>query len=245
MHKPYETHQSLFFLQARDQDVYETPDPPETTHNYEDDRKSGVVQQLDTSMQSSYERFKGKTLEGKDINFSDQLGRSVQYGYKAEPEEYEMLLTSREPETLMQRYHRLKQEVGELMVDVERVAEAQQSSEKLLEVAPANLIEDVQLLQKQLHGLQLDRALGTQLMIAPEQPHQALLLRDLKAQIEALKSTEDKTTQQPDQPTYEVYTRTEMAKFAHLSKLSEVEERLTRLESLVGSEDTTVVRTSL
>ena len=87
------------------------------------------------------------------------------------------------------------------MVDVERVAEAQQSSEKLLEVAPANLIEDVrndstindllpssislspshspqvQLLQKQLHGLQLDRALGTQLMIAPEQPHQALLLR--------------------------------------------------------------------
>ena len=43
--------------------------------------------------------------------------------------------------------------------------------------------------------------------------------RDLKAQIEALKAVEDKTTQQTDQPTYEVYTRTEAAKFAHLSKV--------------------------
>ena len=95
-----------------------------------------------------------------------------------------------------------------------------------------------------------------------------LPLRDLKAQIEALKTVEDKTTHQTDQPTYEVYTRTEAAKFAHLSKvccpqrgsyppvcvcvwlwhiaqtvsqLSEVEERLARLESLVGNEDMTVV----
>ena len=158
----------------------------------------------------------------------------------------------------MQRYHRLKQEVGELMADVERVGEAQQSSEKLLEVTPANLIEDVrvwliiclplslkekqnkmfshstlsantftinelvelvifslllftirvfsylfssppppppllpslpspspiqvQLLQKQLHGMQLDRTLGTQLLVAPEHPHQTLLLRWIKCQ---------------------------------------------------------------
>ena len=165
----------------------------------------------------------------------------------------------------MQRYHRLKQEVGELMADVEKVGEAQQSSEKLLEVTPANLIEDVrvwliicllpslkettkqnvfplhslhqhfhnqweliifslllftilclflpsppsshpsllppplppfsllpslpspssiqvQLLQKQLHGMQLDRTLGTQLLVAPEHPHQTLLLRWTKCQ---------------------------------------------------------------
>lgn len=49
----------------------------------------------------------------------------------------------REPETLMQRYHRLKQEVVELMGDVERVSEAQQSSEKLLDVSPVNLLQDV------------------------------------------------------------------------------------------------------
>jgi len=46
MHKPYETHQSLFFLQARDQDVYETPDPPETTLNYEVCWLSELVQGL-------------------------------------------------------------------------------------------------------------------------------------------------------------------------------------------------------
>lgn len=47
----------------------------------------------------------------------------------------------------------------------------------------------------------------------------SLPLRDLKAQIEALKTVEDKPTRQTDQPTYEVYTRTEAAKFAHLSKV--------------------------
>ena len=81
----------------------------------------------------------------------------------------------------------------------------------------------VQLIQKQLHDLQLDRTLGSQLMLSPEHPYHTVLLRDLKAQLEALKTQredsgrEGKGTSQ--QPTYEIYARTEAAKFAHISKV--------------------------
>ncbi len=70
------------------------------------------------------------------------------------------------------------------------------------------------LLQKQLDGLQLDRVLGTPL--SADQPHNTLLLRDLRAQIEAVKGTGEQGT---DHALYEVYTRSEAAKFAHLSKV--------------------------
>ena len=43
----------------------------------------------------------------------------------------------------MQRYHRLKQEVGELLADVAQITEAQRSSEKMLEVSPVDLAQDV------------------------------------------------------------------------------------------------------
>jgi hypothetical protein len=92
-----------------------------------------------------------------------------------------------------------------------------------------SLPSQVQLLQKQLHGLQLDRSLGSQLMLSPEHPYHTVLLRDLKAQLEALKEGQSREGggrggKQPqgnkELPTYEIYARTEAAKFAHLSKVS-------------------------
>lgn len=86
----------------------------------------------------------------------------------------------------------------------------------------------VKVLEKQLHGLQLDRVLGVDMLVTPEHPYQAVLMRDLKSQIQALKTqgAEDGGTSAPStttatggQATYEVYTRTEAAKFAHLSKV--------------------------
>ena len=49
----------------------------------------------------------------------------------------------REEETVMERYLRLKEEVGVLISDVERIKAAQESSEKLLQVSPTDLLQDV------------------------------------------------------------------------------------------------------
>ena len=79
----------------------------------------------------------------------------------------------------------------------------------------------VELLQKQLHGLQLDRVLGSETTTGAEHPYQAILMRDLKTQVEALKVEDDGSRSSAGGlPVYEVYTRTEAAKFAHFSKVS-------------------------
>ena len=44
---------------------------------------------------------------------------------------------------VLQRYQRLKTEVAELVSDVEQVREGQKSSEKMLEVSPVDLAQDV------------------------------------------------------------------------------------------------------
>ena len=86
-------------------------------------------------------------------------------------------------------------------------------------------VTQVQLLQKQLHGIQLDRALGTQLMLSSEHPYHTVLLRDLKAQLDSLKAQGEEPQRKgrgtDQQPTYEIYARTDAAKFAHLSKVRE------------------------
>lgn len=77
------------------------------------------------------------------------------------------------------------------------------------------------MLQKQLHSLQLDRVLGTDMLVSAEHPYQAVLMRDLKAQVESLKTSRGSDGGGAGgQAMYEVYTRTEAAKFSHLSKVS-------------------------
>ena len=69
-------------------------------------------------------------------------------------------------------------------------------------------------------------------MLSAEHPYHTVLLRDLKAQLEAFKEGQSveggggRGGKQPPQgtkdqlPTYEIYARTESAKFAQLSKVS-------------------------
>ena len=71
-------------------------------------------------------------------DFSDTVNRPVQYGFRSEPEDYEIVRAIKDMiviifsspsqegirgdnETIMQRYHRLKHEVADLINDVEQV----------------------------------------------------------------------------------------------------------------------------
>lgn len=227
---------------TRDLEVFETPDPPPNKFSYEDDRNSETVQALDTNIKSSFRKFKNTSLDTRNADFSDSLGRPKQHGFRAEPSEYVIQTVEREPETLMERYQRLKTEVAELVSDVEQIKDGQQNSEKMLQVSPVDLAQDVHLLQKQLHDAQMDQVLGSLHLTTSEHPYHSLLLRDLKTQVEALGSSDrGVVTGSPgNQPIYELYAKTETAKFSHLSKLSEVEERLARLEGVVGDTDTRV-----
>lgn len=73
------------------------------------------------------------------------MNRQPQSGFKVHPSEFEGMSSEREAETVMQRYLRLKEEVGALVSDVEQIKDTQESSEKLLQVSPADLLQDVSL----------------------------------------------------------------------------------------------------
>ena len=90
------------------------------------------------------------------LDFSGRVDVPDRHGYRAEPSSYEVSVVDREPETLIQRYQRLKGEVAELASDLEKVKESQQSSEKLLEVSPAHLLQDVSLSNKDAQTLNLE-----------------------------------------------------------------------------------------
>ena len=208
---------------------------PDEDVRFEDDSTSGTVDVLDASVRSSYNKFKGKSVDVTATDFSDRLGRSQQRGYKVEPEDMEMISVCREPETLMQRYCRLKHEVTELLSDVQKIKSDHTATEKLLGMPLTDMADDVQQLQKQLLGLQMDQSLSVPLVSSTQQSFQSMLLRDLKVQLEAMKTqTAAPSTHHIGSSLYEVYTHTETEKFANLSKLSELEERLRLLEGMVG-----------
>ena len=46
------------------------------------------------------------------LDFSDSVSRPAQSGFKVQPDDLEVMVVEREPETIMQRYQRLKQEVS-------------------------------------------------------------------------------------------------------------------------------------
>ena len=69
--------------------------PSSSSHSpsvpFQDDRKSASVQTLDVNIQTSFNKFSGKVLEGRKADFSDRIDRPVQYGFQANPDEYEMV----------------------------------------------------------------------------------------------------------------------------------------------------------
>ena len=72
------------------------------------------------------------------------MNRQVQCGFKVQPSEFGGVSSDRGgAETVMERYLRLKEEVGVLVSDVEQIRESQESAEKLLQVSPADLLKDV------------------------------------------------------------------------------------------------------
>ena len=73
-------------------------------------------------------------------DFSENVNRLAQCGFRVQ---FEGVSYEQEVETVMHRYLVPKKEVGQLASDVERIQEAQESSEKLLEVSPADLLQDV------------------------------------------------------------------------------------------------------
>ncbi|XP_038076444.1 dynactin subunit 2-like [Patiria miniata] len=227
-------------------DVYETTDLPEDDQQQEvEELKSESVEQLSVDPNTAFGKFKDKKLVSGKIDFSDRVSHSRRTGYYVPRTEYEILEEGTEvKETPVQKFQRLQHEIRELSDEVEQLKQTAEDS-KSPSVTSISLIQQVGVLQEQLYGLHLEKILGSDAMIEAADP-QGTLPKKLVSQLEAYKNlsvqSSGKSPAKSDQKaqdgciTYELHYNPEQAKFAQLSKASELEQRLARLEAVIGQD---------
>ncbi|KAL9966220.1 hypothetical protein ACROYT_G024263 [Oculina patagonica] len=224
-------------------DVYETPDVVEKSEqNGDSSAQNGdeSVQVLKIDAKEAFEKFSGKYLDPGDADFSGQCGPRQMQGY-ATKTEYEILGEGVAKETPQNKFNRLQHEIRELAEELEQIKGTVQDEQEEKKLSPVLLSQEVQTLQKQLEDLHLVNVLGKEALTVASTP-QAGLSQRLQTQLESFKTAEavgGKQTKSDDGcVTYELFYKPEHAKFNQLSKISEMEQRVQKLETVLGSDPT-------
>ncbi|XP_071488252.1 dynactin subunit 2-like [Diadema antillarum] len=227
-------------------DLYETSDLPEEDQQHVvEELNSEVVEQLAINTADAFNKFKDKTVISGKVDFSDRISQARRTGYVAPKREYEMLEDdSRDKETPVQRFQRLQHEIRELGEEVEKLQKTAKEDAST-GVSPVSLLQDVGVLQQQLYGLHLEKILGTEAVIEAADP-QGSLPKKLFSHLDAYKKqASQKDTPSKKEPakdakdghvTYELYYRPEQNKFTQVSKAAELEQRLNRIEAVLGQD---------
>ncbi|VDI63177.1 dynactin subunit 2-like [Mytilus galloprovincialis] len=222
-------------------DVYETDELPEDDQALqtpsevkEEENESIDKSNIDTS--SALGKFKGKDLKASNIDFSDRITSSRRTGYDADKTEYEMLEEGK-IETPQQKYQRIQHEIRELAEEANRIKENVKEEANTEKLNPVAFSKQLEYLQHQLSDLQLEKLLGPDTTVNLSDPQGALQKR-LMTQLQAYKPVE-KSKKSPDGKgedcvMYELYHRPEQAQFSRNAKMASLEERLDRLEAVIG-----------
>jgi dynactin-2 len=235
-------------------DIYETADLPEcnqSTDFFEEETDS--IERLHISASEAFIRFKGRTLDGKGIDFSDRLSTRLRIGYDARSGDWE-LVESGEKETLFHKYQRLQCEMKELEEEITHLKETAKDEQDLEKLSSVLLSSHVEVAQKQLAEVRLEETLGSELMTSLADP-QGSQLRRLIAQLEKLKlsgtpsqklgNIKTQPAAQSGTVTYELTYRPEQAYLMQVSRVADLEHRLHKLETVLGATSDKVARLSL
>jgi len=179
------------------------------------------------------------------VDFSDRIGHRRRIGYDVLSGEYEMVGEgSKEPETPQQKYQRLQHEVRELMEEVEKL-KVEAKSDPQGKPGIMELAKQAEGLCNQLQSLKLEQVLGAEILKNLNDPQGTLqkkLLTDLDSFKQGQRPTaaKDKKPSESgaamDQVVYELHYRPEVAKFSHNAKVADLEQRLRKMESLIGND---------
>ncbi|XP_015598255.1 dynactin subunit 2 isoform X2 [Cephus cinctus] len=233
-------------------DVYETTDLPESQQFevYSED-ETDSIERLHISATEAFNKFKSKNLVGAGVDFSDRISRKPRTGYNSVFVEWE-LRGENEKETLLQKYHRLQCEIQELIAEANKLKEMAKDDEQ--SESAGQVISKVEQINKQLDNLKLEEHFGSDLVTALVDP-QGTRLKQLVSQIEQFKDTgaiddEDKPKDQSSKGEvgelnvlkYQMRYLPEKARFQEVARLSHLEQRLGRLENVIGINDDKLAR---
>ncbi|KAL0268267.1 UNVERIFIED_CONTAM: hypothetical protein PYX00_010278 [Menopon gallinae] len=228
-----------------EKDVYETDDLPEADQDpeYAFEVESEYISRPHLDIVGAHSRFKDKTLVcGKGLDFSDRIRRKRNTGYEAVSGDWEIAAEG-EKETIFQRYTRLQCEMNALIEDINKM-KAESAEEKSNEVEAAEAL--VPKLEQSLHQLNicmnLSDSAGPGFMQSISDP-QGAQLKKLISKLESLKESSDTTKKSKGGKeevgdgmlTYQLKTFPAQNKFIQTTRLASLEQRLNKLETVIGS----------
>ncbi|XP_033116066.1 dynactin subunit 2-A-like [Anneissia japonica] len=227
-------------------DVYETNDLPEDDQakHKPDELHSESVEPLEIDTKDAFNRFKEKTLMAGSLDFSDRITQTRRTGYVAPKTEYELAEEGVGKETPLQKFQRLQHEMRELEEEVQQLQKTAKQEKDLAGLSPVTLQEQVKGMQEQLSGLHLENILGKDAIMDIGDP-QGNLPKKLMSQLETYKKLDvSKGAKSPPkgQPTvdghvtYELYYKAEQVKYSQASKVTDLEQRIARLEASIGTD---------
>ncbi|XP_078321021.1 dynactin subunit 2-like isoform X1 [Crassostrea virginica] len=221
-------------------DVYETEDLPEDDQalQSQQEEENENVENLSLDTKAALGKFKGSQVRTEGLDFSDKISRSRRTGYDVDKTEYEMLEDGASKiETPQQKLQRLQHEIRELGEEVHAIQENVKKDATAEKISPVDISKQLQYLQHQLSELQLEKLLGSEAKVDLSDP-QGQLQKRLLTELAAYKPSEGKTPSgtKPDSScvTYELFYRPEQAQFSRNARLAKLEERLERLEAVLG-----------
>ncbi|XP_060528059.1 dynactin subunit 2 isoform X2 [Cylas formicarius] len=223
-------------------DVYETNDLPESeqvTDFYEPENEP--IERIHISSEDAYNKFKGKFLSSKNVDFSERVSKRIRTGYDARSGDWELAAG----ETPIQKYQRLKCEMKELFEEVNALEKGKKENTH----APISLSsEQVEESLKLLADLKLEESLGEDIVLKISDP-QGTQIQKLLSQLEQFKQginekPESQAQCDEDSITYQFTYRPERARLQQTARISELEGRLHRLETVLGASSNELSRLS-
>ncbi|XP_063238042.1 dynactin subunit 2 [Bacillus rossius redtenbacheri] len=233
-------------------DVYETSELPEADQNTDFfEEESDSIERLHISAAEAFSKFKGKTLLADGVDFSATLNKSRRSGYDARSGDWELVGVG-EKETPLQKLQRLQCEMNELAEEVAQLKVSEQATEKR---SVALLAAEVEKTRKQLGQIRLEEVLGFEVIADLTDP-QGTQLKKVLSLIDGLKEEGGAGAgQRPGSEakakagdegvvTYQLSYRPQHARLSQSARLAELEQKLHRLETVVGAAPDKLARLS-
>lgn len=222
-------------------DVYETSDLPEADQQTQDQPGFDSVENIGLSPSKAFERFKGTSISSKD-------------GLGVHRAEYEILGDGSEiKETPEQRYSRLQHEIRELSELISHAKENVKADNAIQGLTPCVLEKQVEILVQMLTELNVETHSEAGRQVNLTDPYGAVHKR-LMSEVDQFKAKDTKSPTakskpaavataatttavagDPDHVAYQLFYRPEQTKFDNSARVADLEQRLDRLETLLGT----------
>lgn len=238
-------------------DIFETPDLPAQEEQevfVPPEHENENIDRTVTTAKKAFDKFSDKPFSTRDKDYSEAVGKKrgkgglltgqQEFSIREDP-------ADKEPETPLQKFHRLQYEVAQFIKETQALEQQQQSqtpASNLVDgsVHAQEMTQQLVILQTQLTGLLSNDSARSAIDPAHYIHHHATLQTDLSrkliSEIQSVGEAEKKgETKQGEGKSaagvkYELYYTPDHQKYVQLNRLVDLEKRVAGLEELVGSQ---------